>query len=407
MYSSICNRRFAASIILLLTFAAAALPLSADPTEDAQTILKKLAEADGAIHTARLTVIAERQLRRFTPEEIARLNMDANQQSETFRDSEEGVHFDSHRNEIVFDNDKSLLQAWSYFRPVSESEMKVLGAAAPNRPLADIYKWDKDELVSRALFQKKACVSFFSAHGPNGTKFVEVHSPIWPPEGPLDLWRMPDAGNIVRGITHHFLTPHLLEDNAITGEAVILLDPGARSNYHQKIWVATHDHYAITRTQMIDKGGFVQIDSTTTYQMQPNGIYYPHIVTDSYFYEDKQHQPIEYEHDTATLQKVVFNTPLSEKDLLFDLPKGARVNDFRFKPPLAYNQGDKQLTDQELFLGSKDPHFLRKYEMGDPPARPSYVLITLGSLTLLLSLVVFGAVKWRRSGAKPPVPTHD
>jgi hypothetical protein len=227
---------------------------------------------------------------------------------------------------------------------------------------------------------------------------VQVRRPIWPPYWPYNLWRGRLWAGRAIGVSRGELLPRLLGNDPQTGSVILLLVGGPGSELDQKLWVDVRRGYTIGRIQFLDKAGHIQEECATSYQPYGKDLWYPSQIVDSYYSYDRQGRDYLARTEVTLAREVRLNLALTDRDFEFgDIPRGALVQDNRFRPPLVYRQGNRQFTERELFQMSKDRNLLsdpRWFE--NPPSPVAYLLAGLGALLLTGSILFARKARTRR-----------
>jgi hypothetical protein len=209
---------------------------------------------------------------------------------------------------------------------------------------------------------------------------VYVASPVWPPYWPYDLlsrrfWTAREA-YVARGQ----LTPRLLRSDPSTGQVVLLLAGGAHSQFDQKIWADARRGYCVSRMEAIDKKGNLRNEVSVRSVRVAGAGWYPERLVERFYAYDGAGGRYLARVLTSVVTGARVNTGIPEGELAFgNILAGTFVQDRRFHPPLAYVQGDRQLTDRELFQLANNRELL--YDPGGLARSsqvPSYLLVAVG-----------------------------
>lgn len=358
---------FALSLVPSVVGAAGSPPLLAVP----QSVLALAQREEGRVASGRVVLQKTLQNKRLSDGQIMRLIRDPKA-----REVESGIAQAEHARvdsseRIVFDNRANRLLT----RETGDGQ---------NRE-------------SRALFTQTflRCYNRLTSpadkvspeiRGRESDEQVFTLKPSWPPYWPYDLlqgrfWTT-QAGAAAKGELSLRLVRHV----GPAGPTTVLLMKGADGL--RKVWIDTARGYAVPRIQYFDQNSHLRDGITIDYQHLPGGLWYPEKLVDSFFAwaDDGSDFHFLSRIQTTWVRQASLNVPIEGAELEFgDIPHGVLVEDYRFKPPLAFTQGQKQLTDRELFQLARNRGLLADPTWsGNAPPASSWAL-AIGGVLLTVS----------------------
>ena len=119
-----------------------------------------------------------------------------------------------------------------------------------------------------------------------------------------------------------------------------------------------------------------------------------------YVYDGAGKESIEKVIETEVAEAQL-NARLTDNELKFSpIPLGATVYDTRFNKEIVYEQGEKQLSDRDMFEVAKNPHLISSLTV--PPRRRVYApLHVIAVMILAPLLVVLILVRYRSKLRRP------
>ena len=270
---------------------------------------------------------------------------------------------------------------------------------------------DKKELITTSESSTKIDQrGYFSEHLRKGWssqprtgrdyKLAHVQPALWPPFWPYVLWQS-------RSLT--------VKHAAVKAGKLVLRGADAHDSSHAFAFIGKHASgvdwliKADLRTgglmSHIDQYDRVsgRLDSTTdiAYKTYPGNLVYPDSTKETRFVYDKAGKQFVDAEVQSQVIDAKLNIGLSDKDLDFGpIPLGARVYDTRFGKEIVYEQGEKQMSDRDMFEVAKNPYLLST--MTAPPRSRAYPPIyQIAVMILAPLLVVLILVRYRSKFRRP------
>lgn len=227
-------------------------------------------------------------------------------------------------------------------------------------------------------------------------KVAHVQKAFWPPGWPLFLWQSRSLTLKSSALNSNKLELKVPEPSD-RQHTFVLIGKGAGVDWHVRTDIAVGG--LITHIDQIDRHAHTLYCITDiSYKRYTGNLIYPDFIKETRFvYDSAGKQSVEAEVESQVIDSKL-NIRLSDNDLDFGLlPKGATVYDTRFKKEIVYEQGEKQLSDRELFEISKNPHLLEKLTAPSrPPVYPPVYQIAVMILIPFIGMLLFIRFRQKR-----------
>lgn len=226
---------------------------------------------------------------------------------------------------------------------------------------------------------------------------VDVRKPQWPPPFPQNLWRFRIVAGRLRVVNNGIVQATLTGKTNSSGNLIISIK-GDKADIDQIISCDIQKGSLFSNIKLYDKkSGILTEDTYISYKIYKGGLIYLDSVIDKWYIKDATGKTILAHINTTQVIDAKLNVQLTPKDMAFgDYPEGATVQDNRFAKPIAYMQGKKQFTDEELFAALKNPDLLRSDYGSTSVNRPSQIPYFVLPMSLLLIVIALGVARYRK-----------
>lgn len=295
------------------------------------------------------------------------------------------------KNPHAVERQLQLEKSWPEFKTVQytirfdhQHDVLLVQSTSDQSPVSEKIRFTAREVRSTTEFRN-----------PRLTSSVEstVRRAKWLPPWPHSLWLgrfWEQQLKLMRD--GHYMPPRQLTEMPATGLTLLLFPGGSHEHRYMKLWLDYKQGFTPVKLQFIEKGNNrLQQERLISWKMYDGRIWYPQEMVETIFRYDDHGQRKILLQTTSHVERASFNIPTSEKDLAFgDFPYGCHVQDNRFQPPLAYYQGDKQFTDEELLdtvaKGQRVPNYARITRTQS--SRFPFIVFPLAFSLLIISVMI-------------------